>query len=91
MHCLSPYTCKRCTIFKQFDGLNFDGLAGERQKHQNFPPDKIFLYMVPSRPVYRYKSPLIHITLSIITVYLSVPTGSLADGTIRADCQALNL
>ena len=33
-HCLSPYTCKHCIVFKQFDGLNFDGLAG---KHQNFP------------------------------------------------------
>ena len=27
-HCLSPYTCKRRIAFKQFDGLNFDGLAG---------------------------------------------------------------
>ena len=35
-HCLSPYTCKSCIVFKQFDGLNFDGLAGKRQKHQNF-------------------------------------------------------
>ena len=32
-HCLSPYTCKRSIVFKQFDGLNFDSLAG---KHQNF-------------------------------------------------------
>ena len=39
-HCLSPYTCKRCIIFKQFDGLNFDGLAGKRQKCQNFTPSK---------------------------------------------------
>ena len=41
-HCLLPYTCKRCIIlnFKQFDKLNFDGLAGKRQKHQNFPPSK---------------------------------------------------
>ena len=30
-HCLSLYICKRCIIFKQFDGLNFDGLAGKRQ------------------------------------------------------------
>ena len=35
-HYLSPYTCKRCIIFKQFDGLNFDGLAGKCQKRQNF-------------------------------------------------------
>ena len=40
-HCLSPYTCKRCTVFKQFDGLNFDGLAVKSQKRQNFPPSKI--------------------------------------------------
>ena len=26
---------------KQFDGLNIDGLAGKRQKRQNFPPSKI--------------------------------------------------
>ena len=39
-HRLSPYTCKFCIVFKQFDGLNFDGLAGKRQKHQNFPPSK---------------------------------------------------
>ena len=39
-HCLSPYICKCCTVFKQFDGLNFDGLAGKHQKRQNFPPSK---------------------------------------------------
>ena len=38
--CLSPYTCKRCIVFKQFDGLNFDGPAGKHQKHQNFSPSK---------------------------------------------------
>ena len=37
-YCLSPYTCKRCTILKQFDRLNCDGLARKCQKHQNFPP-----------------------------------------------------
>ena len=42
-HCLSPYTCKCCTILKQFGGLNFDGLAGKRQKHQNFPHQKFLL------------------------------------------------
>ena len=36
-HCLSPYTCKCCAVFKQFDGLNFDGPADKHQKHQNFP------------------------------------------------------
>ena len=36
-HCLSPYTCKCCTVVKQFNGLNFDGLAGKHQKRQNFP------------------------------------------------------
>ena len=35
-HCLSPYTCKRCIVFKQFDRLNFDGSAGKCQKRQNF-------------------------------------------------------
>ena len=34
--CLSPYTCKCCGVFKQFDRLNFDGLAGKHQKHQDF-------------------------------------------------------
>ena len=36
-HCLSPYTFKFCAVFKQFDGLNFDSLAGKHQKCQNFP------------------------------------------------------
>ena len=31
-HCLSSYICKCCIVFKQFDGLNFDGLAGKHQK-----------------------------------------------------------
>ena len=39
-HCLSPYICKCCIVFKQFDGLNFDGLAGKHQKRQNFPLSK---------------------------------------------------
>ena len=37
---LSPYTCKHYTVFKQFDELNFDGLAQKHQKRQNFPPSK---------------------------------------------------
>ena len=47
-HCLSPYTCK-CCIVKQFDGFNFDGLAGKRQKHQNFPHQKFALYGLKHR------------------------------------------
>ena len=39
-HCLSPYSYKCCIVFKQFNGLNFDGLAGKCQKCQNFPPSK---------------------------------------------------
>ena len=35
-HCLSPYTCKCCIVFNQFDGINFDSLAGKHQKRQNF-------------------------------------------------------
>ena len=35
-HCLSPYISKRCVVFKQFDGLNFDSLARKHQKRQNF-------------------------------------------------------
>ena len=31
-HCLSPYTFKCYIVFKEFDGLNFDGLAGKHQK-----------------------------------------------------------
>ena len=40
--CLSPYTLKHCTVFKQFDGLNFDGQAGKCQKRQNSPPCQNF-------------------------------------------------
>ena len=40
--CLSPYTCKRCIVFKQFDGLNFDGVAGKHQKRQKFLPSKFY-------------------------------------------------
>ena len=61
-HCLSQYTCKCCTIFKQFDRLNFDGLAGKHQKHQNFPqskfsairyvPDEITTYVTVLHPFF---------------------------------------
>ena len=40
-YCLSPFTCKYCIVFKQFDGLNFDGLAG---KHQNSPNQNFAVY-----------------------------------------------
>ena len=42
------------TVFKQFDWLNFDDLAGKRQKRQNVPskfPVKIFRYTV-IQPIY---------------------------------------
>ena len=39
-HLLSAYTCKCCIVLKQFDGLNYDGLAGKSQKRQNFPLSK---------------------------------------------------
>ena len=42
-YCLSPYTCQRCTVFKQFDELNFDGPA---QKHQNSPRQNFALYSI---------------------------------------------
>ena len=43
-HCLSPYTCIRCIVFKPFDGLNFDGLAWKHQKCQNCPCQNFALY-----------------------------------------------
>ena len=43
--CLSPYTCKYSIVFKQFDGLNLDGLAGKRQKRQS-PCQNFALYGV---------------------------------------------
>ena len=45
-HYLSPYTCKHCIVFKHFDGLNFDSLAGKCQKCLNLPPVKILRYMI---------------------------------------------
>ena len=45
-YCPSPYTCKCCTVFKQFNGLNFDGLAQKHQECQNFPRQNFALYMV---------------------------------------------
>ena len=44
-HCLSPYTCKRCIVSKQFDELNFDCLA-ESIKKVKISPIKILHYMV---------------------------------------------
>ena len=43
---LSLYTCKCYIVLKQFDGLNFDGLAGKCQKHQNFSPSKFCAILV---------------------------------------------
>ena len=40
-HYLSLYICKCC---KQFDALNFDGLAGKHQKRQNFLRQNFVLY-----------------------------------------------
>ena len=59
-YCLSLYTCKRCIAFKQFDGLNFDGLAGKHQKRQNFPRQNFALYGKPYHA---------RIQLASITVY----------------------
>ena len=36
--CLFPNTVH--VLPQKFDGLNFDDLAGKRQKHQNFPLSK---------------------------------------------------
>ena len=41
---LSPYTYKRYTVCKQFDRLNFDGLAEKYQKRQNLPHQNLVLY-----------------------------------------------
>ena len=38
-HCLSPYTCKRCIVFKQSDGR-----AGERQNVKISPRQNFALY-----------------------------------------------
>ena len=61
--CLSPYTCKRCIVFKQFDGLNLDGLAGKRQKRQNFPYQNFALYGILFSRICRYYMYLLYITL----------------------------
>ena len=34
----------RCIVFKQFDGLNFDSLAGKHQERQNPPHQNFVLY-----------------------------------------------
>ena len=43
-YCLLPYTCKHCTVFKQFDGLNFGGLAGKHQNVKSSPCQNFMLY-----------------------------------------------
>ena len=40
--------------FKQFDGLNFDGLAGKLQKRQNFPPGQNFVLYGNSQPPFLF-------------------------------------
>ena len=45
-YCLSPYTCKFCTVFTQFNGLNFDSLAGKGQKCQNFPHQNFPIWLI---------------------------------------------
>ena len=42
IHCLTPYTCKCCIVFKQCDELNFDGIARKRQKCFKILPVKKF-------------------------------------------------
>ena len=59
---LSPYTCKRCIVFTQFDGLNLDGLAGKRQERQNLPRQNFALYGIFSC-ICRYYMYLLYITL----------------------------
>ena len=43
-HCPLLYTCKCCIVFKQFDRLKFDRLAGKHQKRQNFPRQNFVPY-----------------------------------------------
>ena len=59
-HCLSPYTCRCCTVSKQFD--NFNGLAGKRQNvkishRQNFPLYGIIIIMIVTSYIFLYKHP----------------------------------
>ena len=44
-HCLSSYIHKHCVVYRQIDGLNFNGLAGKCQTSQN-PPTTNFHYTV---------------------------------------------
>ena len=53
-HCLSPYTYKHCIVFKQYDRLNFDSLAGKHQKRQKFPQSKFALYGVTIKTYYTH-------------------------------------
>ena len=43
-YCILPYTCKCCTVLKQFDGLNFDGLAGKSKTSKFYPGQNFPLY-----------------------------------------------
>ena len=90
-YCLSPYTCKCCIVFKQFDRLNFDGLAGKHQKRQNFPLSKfdggelcIILYIQPltlillSKSVSKYINGMVLVIVAVINCrcFLSVSTST---------------
>ena len=52
--CLSPYTCKCCIVFKQFDGLNFDGvyIAGKCQNS----PVKVLRFTVVENEIISYNA-----------------------------------
>ena len=65
--CLSLYTCKRCIVFKQFDGLNFDGLVGKHQKRQ-FAPVKILHYTVVEIIASCFLKTSIHICVDPFTI-----------------------
>ena len=63
---LSLYTCKHC-FFKQFDGLNLDGLVGKLQKRQ-FPPVKILRYMVVEIIASCFQKTSIHVCVDPFTI-----------------------
>ena len=71
--CLSLYTCKRCIVLKQFDGLNFDGLAAKHQTSK-FLPVKILRYTVYSIAKYRVSCAgvLVITTKSVIQLCLTI-------------------
>ena len=80
-HCLSPYTCKPCSAFKFFDGLNFDCLTGWHQKCKSFPHQNFvynMVYISNSLTTYSYyvstwRSCMLK-KITVIDHYLSVAT-----------------